>query len=118
MPPLLSIVIPALNEESRLPDTLTRVLTFLQGQAYSSEVLVVDNGSTDRTSEIAAGFTASHSNLRLLRDPRSGKGLALQIDATDKEAVYDMVKKVLAAHGQIDILVNNVGGGGEAALVS
>lgn len=46
-----------------------------------------------------------------------GKGLALQIDATDKQAVYDMVRQVLKAYGQIDILVNNVGGGGGAALV-
>lgn len=91
MPPLLSIVIPALNEESRLPDTLTRVLTFLQGQAYSSEVLVVDNGSTDRTSEIAAGFTASHSNLRLLRDPRSGKGLALRLGMLAAEGMYRFI---------------------------
>ena len=46
-----------------------------------------------------------------------GKGLALQIDATDKQAVYDMVRQVLKAYGQIDILVNNVGGGGGSALV-
>jgi meso-butanediol dehydrogenase/(S,S)-butanediol dehydrogenase/diacetyl reductase len=46
-----------------------------------------------------------------------GKGLALQIDATDKQAVYDMVRQVLAAYGQIDILVNNVGGGERSELV-
>ena len=48
---------------------------------------------------------------------RGGKGVALQIDATDEKAVYAMVKQVLTAYRQIDILVNNVGGGGEAALV-
>jgi meso-butanediol dehydrogenase/(S,S)-butanediol dehydrogenase/diacetyl reductase len=46
-----------------------------------------------------------------------GKGMALQIDATDKEAVYAMGRQVLAAYGQIDILVNNVGGGERAELV-
>jgi meso-butanediol dehydrogenase/(S,S)-butanediol dehydrogenase/diacetyl reductase len=46
-----------------------------------------------------------------------GKGLALQIDATDEKAVHAMVKQVIAAYGQIDILVNNVGGGGGSALV-
>jgi meso-butanediol dehydrogenase/(S,S)-butanediol dehydrogenase/diacetyl reductase len=46
-----------------------------------------------------------------------GKGLALQIDATDEKAVYAMVEQVLAQHGQLDILVNNVGGGGGSALV-
>jgi NAD(P)-dependent dehydrogenase (short-subunit alcohol dehydrogenase family) len=48
---------------------------------------------------------------------KGGKGLALQIDATDEKAVDDMLKKVLKAYGQIDILVNNVGGGGGSALV-
>src|SRR4030042_2140677 len=48
---------------------------------------------------------------------RGGKGVALQIDATDEKAVYAMVKQVLTAYRQIDILVNNVGGGGGAALV-
>lgn len=46
-----------------------------------------------------------------------GKGLALHIDTTDEKAVDDMLKKVLKAYGQIDILVNNVGGGEKAALV-
>jgi meso-butanediol dehydrogenase/(S,S)-butanediol dehydrogenase/diacetyl reductase len=46
-----------------------------------------------------------------------GKGLALQIDATDEQAVGGMVSQVLKAYGGIDILVNNVGGGGGSALV-
>lgn len=48
---------------------------------------------------------------------QGGKGLALQIDATDEKAVDAMVKKVLEVYGQVDILVNNVGGGGGSALV-
>jgi meso-butanediol dehydrogenase/(S,S)-butanediol dehydrogenase/diacetyl reductase len=48
---------------------------------------------------------------------QGGKGLALQIDATDEKAVHAMVEQVLTAYGKIDILVNNVGGGGGAALV-
>ena len=78
MPPLLSIIIPALNEEDRLPESLTKVVGFLEGQAYPAEVLLVDNGSTDRTAAIAQEFAARHSNLRLLQDPRRGKGLAVR----------------------------------------
>jgi len=48
---------------------------------------------------------------------QGGKGLALQVDATDEKAVGVMVKQGLKAYGQIDILVNNVGGGGGSALV-
>ena len=78
MPPLLSIIIPALNEEDRLPESLTKVVGFLEDQAYPAEVLVVDNGSTDRTAAIGQEFAARHSNLRLLQDPRRGKGLAVR----------------------------------------
>ena len=49
----LSIIIPAYNEEMRLPDTLNKTAAFLQAQGFTYEVLVVENGSTDRTLEIA-----------------------------------------------------------------
>jgi len=91
VPPLLSIVIPALNEEGRLPDTLTRVSTFLQAQSYAAEVLVVDNGSVDRTGEIAADFSRTHPNFRLLRDPRRGKGLALRLGMLAARGEYRFI---------------------------
>ncbi len=87
--PLLSIVIPAHNEEVRLPGTLEEVFTFLSAQPYSAEVLVVENGSEDRTFQVAqsfgknvAGNTAAtapgHPSLRVLRESRRGKGLAVR----------------------------------------
>ncbi len=79
MPPFLSIVIPALNEEQRLPDTLARLLGFIEQQSYASEVLVVDNGSTDATAEIAREFGRAHPTIRLLRSDRRGKGLAVRL---------------------------------------
>lgn len=91
MPPLLSIVIPALNEEGRLPDTLTRVSTFLQAQSYAAEVLIVDNGSADRTGEIAADFSRTHPDFRLLRDPRRGKGLALRLGMLAARGEYRFI---------------------------
>jgi dolichyl-phosphate beta-glucosyltransferase len=54
--PFLSIIIPAYNEEFRLPASLKRVADFLRRQSYTAEVLVVENGSTDRTSEIVQQF--------------------------------------------------------------
>ena len=78
MPPFLSIVIPAHNEESRLPLALGQVFGFLEKQAYSAEVLVVENGSTDRTLEVAREFSQSHPGLRLLHEDTPGKGRAVQ----------------------------------------
>lgn len=79
MPPFLSIVIPALNEELRLPDTLHRILDFLSQQPYDAEVLVVDNGSTDRTAALAEEVATRHPQVRVLQDPRRGKGLAIRL---------------------------------------
>ncbi len=76
--PFLSIIIPAHNEQTRLPQTLEQVFAFLQKQSYSSEVLVVENGSTDRTFEIASDFARQHPNLRVIREDQSGKGRAVR----------------------------------------
>ena len=76
--PLLSIIIPAHNEEQRLPRSLEQVFAFLQKQAYEAEVLVVENGSSDRTGELAEDFARHHPNLRVLREPGRGKGLAVR----------------------------------------
>jgi dolichyl-phosphate beta-glucosyltransferase len=78
LPPQLSIIIPAYNEEQRLPESLTAVMAFLQDQTYEAEVLVVDNGSQDRTSQIVSDFIQRYSNLTLLREECSGKGLAVR----------------------------------------
>ncbi|HEY70961.1 MAG TPA: glycosyltransferase, partial [Anaerolineae bacterium] len=69
MPPLLSVIIPAFNEEHRLPDNLKRILDFLGTQTYASEVVVVDNGSQDRTSAIVDQFMQGNPSLHLIREP-------------------------------------------------
>jgi glycosyltransferase involved in cell wall biosynthesis len=76
--PFLSIVIPAYNEENRLPKTLEEVFRFLERQAYPAEVLVVENGSQDRTYEVAREFSAGRSNLIVLKEDQRGKGRAVQ----------------------------------------
>jgi dolichyl-phosphate beta-glucosyltransferase len=76
--PLLSIIIPAHNEEQRLPGTLEKVCTFLAAQPYSAEVIVVENGSQDRTLEIAQEFARCYPDLHVLQNQARGKGLAVQ----------------------------------------
>lgn len=76
--PFLSVLIPARNEEARLPHTLEQTLAFLNAQDYASEVLVIENGSRDRTFEIAQDFARRHPNLRVIREEQPGKGRAVR----------------------------------------
>src|SRR5215204_6657000 len=76
--PFLSIVIPAHNEEKRLPDTLEQIFSFLGKQSFTAEVIVVENGSSDKTLKVAKNFLGQHSNLRVIQNNLRGKGLAIQ----------------------------------------
>jgi dolichyl-phosphate beta-glucosyltransferase len=76
--PFLSLIIPAHNEETRLTETLKQVFVFADKQSYSVEVLVVENGSLDRTFQIAQDFAAQHPQMRVLQNAQSGKGRAIR----------------------------------------
>ncbi|MFM8320818.1 MAG: dolichyl-phosphate beta-glucosyltransferase [Chloroflexota bacterium] len=76
--PFLSVIIPAYNEERRLPDTLDQLDAFLGRQAYASQVLVVENGSQDRTLEIARQYAARLPYLQAIHLEGRGKGLAVR----------------------------------------
>jgi glycosyltransferase involved in cell wall biosynthesis len=74
----ISIVIPAFNEERRLPGTLETLLAYVESRQFDfSEVIVVDDGSTDGTAALVQGL--GDSRLRLLRNPGNrGKGYAVR----------------------------------------
>ena len=76
--PFLSIIIPAYNEEDRLPHTLEQVFTFLAGEGYPAEVIVVENGSSDKTFSLAQDLMKKYPNLRVLHNEEAGKGLAVK----------------------------------------
>lgn len=73
----LSIIIPAYNEEQRLPQTLQTIHAFLSRQDYAAEVLVVENGSNDRTLEIAKDYSQQMNEIRALHCEQRGKGWAV-----------------------------------------
>jgi glycosyltransferase involved in cell wall biosynthesis len=83
--PLLSLVIPAYNEESRLPATLRRISDALEAYGEPYEVLVVVNGSTDRTADVVKAASLRDSNIRLLVTPLAGKGRAVKIGITESK---------------------------------
>jgi dolichyl-phosphate beta-glucosyltransferase len=76
----ISIVIPAYNEQARLPETLRRVEQYLQESDWTfHEILVVDDGSTDSTAEAANAFAKGNPNIRVLLNPGNrGKGYSVR----------------------------------------
>jgi len=85
----LSVVIPAYNEELRLPGTLNHAIAYLERQPYRAEILVVNDGSTDDTERILRERDSGQVPVELLHHPDNGnhgKGAAVK-------------RGILAAHG-------------------
>lgn len=75
---LLSIVVPAYNEELRLPQSLPQIIDFVRQQEYLAEVIVVDDGSADRTADVVREFQAGAPFLMLHQVEHGGKGHAVK----------------------------------------
>jgi len=78
--PIYSIVIPAYNEGARLGATLEKVLAYVHAQGWLAEVIVVNDGSRDNTSDIVREYAAADSTLRLVENPGNrGKGFSVRL---------------------------------------
>ena len=87
--PELSIVIPAFNEQRRLPETLRRVRAYLEARRADAEVIVVDDGSRDATAALVEARRGEFPGLRLVSNGvNRGKG-------------YSVRHGMLEAHGRI-----------------
>lgn len=92
--PHTTFILPAYNEELRLPASLDRVIAFLAGQPYASEVIVSDDGSADSTPDIARRAAESASrpanvDVRLVRAARNaGKGAAIRRGVLEARGDY------------------------------
>jgi glycosyltransferase involved in cell wall biosynthesis len=91
--PALSLVIPAYNEQARLPYTLAEIERYVCREQIDCEIIVVDSGSRDATSAVVQQAASRFGRLRLLRIDRRGKGLAVRTG-------------VLAAHGEVVIFAD------------
>src|SRR5262249_26473141 len=77
--PQYSIIVPAYNESARLGGTLEEILDYINTRRWNAEVVVVDDGSSDHTVDIAEKFAASHQGLRIIRNPGNrGKGYSVR----------------------------------------
>lgn len=84
----LSIIIPAYNEERRIVSTLQKMMDYLSAKDFAWEIILVDDGSIDRTSEVARGMIKDE-RLTVIKNPvNQGKG-------------YSVKKGVLASNGEV-----------------
>lgn len=87
----VAIVIPAYNEENRLPATLDDVLGYLQQTPWDWCVRVVDDGSLDGTAAVAERFQSAHPRVVLQREPHGGKGAAVKAGLLAAKAEYRFI---------------------------
>jgi len=116
----LSIIVPSFNEEVRLPASLERVAAYIDSSNRTTEVLVVDDGSTDRTAEVAASFSKRIANLRVLQNGQNrGKGYSVRhgmLEArgeavlftdADLSAPIEEAAKLLSALEKYDVAIGS-----------
>lgn len=75
----LSVIVPAYNEEGRIVKTLREINKYLSLQSYDSEIIVVSDGSKDRTAEVVRGMMSEIRNLRIIDNKENhGKGYVVR----------------------------------------
>jgi dolichyl-phosphate beta-glucosyltransferase len=119
--PDLSIVIPAFNEEARLGPTLDAYLAYCLQTARRVEVIVVDDGSLDRTSAVVNSYAGQHPEVRLIRlAENQGKGQAVRsgvVNAQGKQILFadadgatpltELERLEAAIHGGADVAIGS-----------
>jgi dolichyl-phosphate beta-glucosyltransferase len=87
--PELSLVIPAYNEETRIEPPLREAVDYFRARAYAAEILVVDDGSRDRTSEVVSRLSWEFDEIRLIRlAANRGKGYAVRTGIVNARGRY------------------------------
>jgi dolichyl-phosphate beta-glucosyltransferase len=85
----LSVIIPAYNEEKRLPKTLREIDEYLRKQNYESEIIIISDGSKDRTCEVVENLKFKILNLRLICEKiNRGKGYGVKIGMLNAKGKY------------------------------
>jgi len=117
--PDISIVIPAYNEEKRLPPTLIDMIDYCEKNFSSYEIIVVDDGSKDKTAEFVNSITKVRSQVKLIRLPKNyGKGHAVKTgilntigkmvlfaDADGSTPIIELEKLVKELSNDFDIVI-------------
>src|SRR4051812_3638903 len=91
--PFVSIIIPAYNEVRRLPPTIEKIDAYLAQQKYSSEVIIVNDFSTDDTLPVISKFIDGKKRFRLISNDarkRHGKGGAVKRGMSEAKGRYKL----------------------------
>jgi hypothetical protein len=115
-----SFVIPAYNEATRLAPTLNAIADLSASHLGDCEIIVVDDGSTDATADVARAFQAPHCRISLLRPPHRGKGAAIRhgvsvatgeivvlCDADLQDSVREVISLLVALRNGADIAIGS-----------
>lgn len=87
----LSVIIPAYNEEKRIEKTLLDVDSYLEKQNYGYEIIVVDNNSNDRTSEVVQKLESTTvQNAKVIKQTIRGKGAAVKMGVAEAKGEFLM----------------------------
>lgn len=119
--PQLSLIVPCYNEETRLPASLVRMEEYLEGSGFSYEVLLVDDGSADRTAEVAAQVAERNPRFHVHRyEENRGKGFAVAYggrrargewvlfsDADLSTPLYELDKLLPYLHQGYDVVIGS-----------
>lgn len=125
----LSVVIPTWNEQAIIMGTLETVVTYLGKQEYTSEVIVVDDGSVDDTVQLVKAFIVQHPAVRLIENDHRGKAYAVRTgmlagtgryivftDADLATPIYEIGKMIGALESGCDVAIGTREGIGAARV--
>ena len=90
-PVFLSIIFPAHNEEERISSTLVKTIAYLKRQSFTSEIIVVENGSSDNSYLLAKSFLPKFPYMRVFHEDQRGKGLAVKRGMLEATGQYRFV---------------------------
>ena len=88
-PIFLSLIIPAFNEENRLPPTLEKANRYFESKSFSHEIIIVDDGSSDRTAEVCRNSLGKNENFYVIElTINRGKGFAVKTGIEQAQGKY------------------------------
>lgn len=118
--PHITVIIPAYNEEPNFKKgILNEVPAYLEKQKYTYEVLIVDDGSTDNTAQLAEDFAKKHKNIRVIKNPHEGKAETVKKGVEEAEGEFILftdfdqatplseIEKLLPFFPQYDIVIGS-----------